>query len=37
MQSYSFDHMNRASVIMLIVMCVMGAVGASLFIWFSCV
>ena len=35
MQRYSFDHMTRASVIMLIVMCLMGAVGASLFMWFS--
>lgn len=35
MQRYSFNHMTRASVIMLIVMCLMGAVGASLFMWFS--
>lgn len=35
MQRYSFDHMTRASVIMLIVMCLVGAVGASLFMWFS--
>lgn len=35
MQRYSFDHMTRASVIMLIVMCMMGAVGTGLFMWFS--
>ncbi|MDH5740671.1 MAG: hypothetical protein OEY77_10145 [Nitrospira sp.] len=35
MQRYSFDHITRAGVIMLIVMCLMGVVGASLFIWFS--
>jgi len=35
MQRFSFHHMTRASVIMLIVMCLMGAVGASLFMWFS--
>ena len=35
MQRYSFDHITRAGVIMLIVMCFMGAVGASLFMWFS--
>lgn len=35
MQRYSFDHITRAGVIMLIVMCVMGAVGTGLFIWFS--
>lgn len=35
MQRYSFDHITRAGVIMLIVMCVMGAVGISLFMWFS--
>ncbi len=35
MQRYSFDHITRAGVIMLIVMCLMGVVGASLFMWFS--
>lgn len=35
MQRYSFGHITRAGVIMLIVMCLMGVVGASLFMWFS--
>lgn len=35
MQRYSFDHITRAGVVMLIVLCLMGVVGASFVMWFS--